>query len=144
MPEGGPAPVKPKGKTLCEVFSAEEGARLKPISTTRLLVKALKKPTTDEERLNKTEKAWLQEMRTRGLKGIRIMEFTLKLADDTRYTPDFSHIAPDGRLVFYEVKGWFRDDAKVKIKVAARKFSEFDFVLVRKTKNGWTEDTVKP
>lgn len=47
---------------------------------------------------------------------------TLKLADDTRYTPDFLVMMADGTLECWEAKGFFRDDAKVKIKVAARLF----------------------
>jgi hypothetical protein len=47
---------------------------------------------------------------------------TLKLADDTRYTPDFLVQDLDGSLRLEEVKGFWRDDAKVKIKVAAAQF----------------------
>ena len=47
---------------------------------------------------------------------------TLKLAKDTRYTPDFAVINKNGELEFHEVKGFMRDDALVKIKVAAEMF----------------------
>ena len=49
-------------------------------------------------------------------------QYTLKLANDTRYTPDFAVMLADGTLEFWEVKGFWRDDAKVKIKVAAAMF----------------------
>lgn len=47
---------------------------------------------------------------------------TVKLAHDTRYTPDFLVQLPDGELQLHEVKGHFEDDALVKVKVAAELF----------------------
>jgi len=49
--------------------------------------------------------------------------YTFKLADDTRYTPDFAVMLANSELEFWEVKGFWRDDAKVKIKVAAAMFN---------------------
>ena len=43
----------------------------------------------------------------------------LRLADATFYTPDFAVLAADGVLECHEVKGYWHDDARVKIKVAA-------------------------
>ena len=66
--------------------------------------------------------------------------YTLKLADDTRYTPDFAVLTPDCELEFHETKGVpFRDDAKVKLTVAAEYFPH-RFLLVRQDKatKGWT------
>jgi len=56
--------------------------------------------------------------------------FTFKLAPDTRYTPDFVVMLPDGTLEIHEVKGHMEDDAWVKLKVAASLFP-FRAVLVR-------------
>lgn len=61
---------------------------------------------------------------------------TLKLADDTRYTPDFFVMLKGGDLECHEVKGFWRDDARVKIKVAAALFP-FQFLAVSKSKSGW-------
>lgn len=47
---------------------------------------------------------------------------TFKLAEGSRYTPDFNVMFADGRLEQHEVKGRWIDDAKTKIKVAADKF----------------------
>jgi hypothetical protein len=66
---------------------------------------------------------------------------TLKLADDTRYTPDFAVMLTNGTIEMHEVKGFMRDDARVKLRVAARLFP-FVFRLARKTKDGWTEELV--
>lgn len=59
---------------------------------------------------------------------------TLKLADDTRYTPDFVVMLDDGTIEFHETKALmangkplFQDDARVKLKVAAKLFPMFRF-----------------
>ena len=100
--------------------------------------------TTDEDRLNKTEAAFLAYLRASHVEHLAIQAITLKLADDCRYTVDFTGIR-EGRLMAWEVKGFFRDDAKVKIRVAARMFPWILFVLVRKQKGGgWTLKEVNP
>jgi hypothetical protein len=101
-------------------------------------------PSTDEAKLNKTEAAYLQLLRTFNYKYLGIQNITLKLADDCRYSCDFNFIDGVGLWHFHEVKGFFRDDAKVKIKVAARLFPMFHFCVVRKTKEGWDFTEVKP
>lgn len=60
----------------------------------------------------------------------------LKLADKTFYTPDFFVMLITGELECHEVKGFWEDDARVKIKVAAEKFP-FRFKAVKKSKDGW-------
>ena len=52
---------------------------------------------------------------------------TLKLAPDTRYTPDFVVITREGEIQFHETKGRWLDDALVKIKVAANLFPWAEF-----------------
>lgn len=61
---------------------------------------------------------------------------TLKLAKATRYTPDFVAITKAGEVVVYECKGFWRDDARVKIKVAADQYP-FRFVAVQLVKRQW-------
>ena len=56
---------------------------------------------------------------------------TLKLATDCRYTPDFVEQLADGTLDVIEVKGHWRDDAKVKLRVAAQLYP-FRFRAVKK------------
>lgn len=43
----------------------------------------------------------------------------LRLADNTFYTPDFAVMAADGVIECHEVKGFWTDDARAKIKIAA-------------------------
>jgi len=68
----------------------------------------------------------------------------LRLADQTWYTPDFYVLAADGRIIFYEVKGFWRDDARVKLKVAADKYPQYWFVAVQEKKSEWVEEWIKP
>jgi hypothetical protein len=55
------------------------------------------------------------------------------------FCPDFAAVEPDGRLVLIELKGgWFRDDARVKTKVAASLYPHFGWLLVfRERRHGW-------
>lgn len=90
--------------------------------------------------MNKTEKAWAIILEAHKRNGdIILWKFeavTFKLAADTRYTPDFMVIDKYGAIRFDEVKGFWRDDAKVKIKVAANQFP-FTFQSVMLDKGSW-------
>jgi len=100
---------------------------------------------TDEEKLNKTEKAYLAVLRSLGVKNLGIQSITLKIADDCRFTPDFNYVDESERTVLIDVKGWQREDAFIKIKVAARIFTQFKFQIVKKDKNiGWDVREIKP
>lgn len=66
---------------------------------------------------------------------------TFKLADDTRFTPDFMVLAADGVLELHETKGFMRDDARVKLKVCAEMFP-FRVKLVKKVKGGFTVENL--
>lgn len=52
-----------------------------------------------------------------------------KLADNTYYSPDFVVMNKDSEIELHEVKGYFMDDAKVKIKIAAAQFPFKFFVI---------------
>lgn len=101
------------------------------------------KPTTDESKLNKLEMSWLETMRLRHYQDIGTQDVTLKLGADLRYTPDFRAIV-NGRFTFFECKGFFREDSRVKLLATARQFRMFDFYLVTKEKGKWVEVLVKP
>ena len=95
--------------------------------------------------MNKTEARYAQyldtmvrlgQVRSHLYEGIK-----LRLADKkTFYTPDFFVVRPDMTIECHEVKGFWRDDARIKIKVAATLFP-FRFVAVKaQTKrdgDGW-------
>ena len=105
------------------------------------------KPIIPESTMNKTEArfadyleqlkhmkeivAWRFEpikfVLARNVKGAR---------NSTTYTPDFLAVYPD-HFTFFEVKGFWRDDALVKIKVAAELFPWVDWQAVRWQKGEW-------
>lgn len=64
----------------------------------------------------------------------------LRLADNTFYSPDFVVMTATYALECHEVKGFWTDDARVKIKVAASIFP-FRFIAVtkrpKKAGGGW-------
>ena len=69
---------------------------------------------------------------------------TLKLADDCRYTPDFHFWALDGVLEFHETKGHWREDARIKIKMAAELFPNCRFVACQRIKGQWARERFYP
>lgn len=93
--------------------------------------------------MNKTEVAYEQVLLGEKMNGkvrdFRFEAVKLKLADKTFYTPDF-YVVTNERIEFHEVKGFWEDDARVKIKVAAQMFPEFLFVAVKKVKGGWERE----
>lgn len=100
--------------------------------------------------MNKTEARYadrLEQMKAAG--EILWYDFdviTFRLAKKCTYTPDFLVMLSDGTLECHECKGFWADDAKVKIKVAADKFP-FRFVAMKerakKHGGGWvTEDFI--
>lgn len=73
--------------------------------------------------MNKLEAAYAQHLDVRRHLG-EVARFDyeavkLKLAPSTFYTPDFRVILADGSEEYHEVKGFWEDDARVKIKTAA-------------------------
>ena len=92
-------------------------------------------------KMNNAELAYSKTLALRKMAG-KILWYsfegiTLRLADRTTYTPDFVVMLANGELELHEVKGFWTDDAKVKVKVAAEKFP-FRFIAVRMVK-GVTE-----
>ncbi len=94
--------------------------------------------------MNKTERRFFEEMSasTRVVKILR-EPYKLRLAGRTWYTPDFVVwplvFVGDCRPACVEVKGFMRDDAAVKLKVAASLYAaEWRWLLVtRAGRHGW-------
>lgn len=96
-------------------------------------------------KMNKTEAEYADMLAARLVAGeIKWYEFEgvkLRLADNTFYSPDFIVMAADGVIEIHEVKGFWRDDARVKIKVAAAKHPFRFYAISKKTKKqggGWS------
>lgn len=85
--------------------------------------------------MNGTEQAYHEHLAQRQHAGeiswFKFESMTFKLADDTRYTPDFMVMLADGQLQAHEVKGYWTDDARVKTKVAASLFP-IEFIAIKK------------
>ena len=95
--------------------------------------------------MNKTEQAYAdflgQQKQAQHILWYKFEGVKLRLADNTFYTPDFVVMLANGALQLREVKGFWRDDAKVKIKVAADIYP-FQFIAVKvrpkKDGGGWS------
>jgi hypothetical protein len=93
-------------------------------------------------KMNKTETRYASMLEGRRIAG-ELLRYeyeavTFKLADDCRYTPDFFVITQAGGVEFHEVKGahiW--EDARVKIRVAARNFDCFTFYMAQYKAGEW-------
>jgi hypothetical protein len=85
--------------------------------------------------LNKTERRYLEILRQREeLVWIGVHTFRLRMAANTHYTPDFATLDKDGLFTMIDTKGAFtREDAQLKIKLAARMFPMFRWVKAELT-----------
>lgn len=63
--------------------------------------------------------------------------FKLRLAENTTYSPDFCYQEDDGTLTVVETKGYWRDDAIAKTKIAAAQFPWFRFMAVQWEGGAW-------
>ena len=91
--------------------------------------------------LNKTELAYQNHLETLKSAGAilwyKFEGVKLRLADNTFYTPDFAVMSSDGVMEMREVKGFWQDDARAKIKIAADMYPfRFMAVKVRAKKDG--------
>lgn len=93
---------------------------------------------------NKTELAYEEALKALQRDGqiawFKFEGVKLRLADNTFYTPDYAVMLTNGQMEMHEVKGFWQDDARVKIKIAAELFP-FRFLAVRpkpkKDGGGW-------
>lgn len=73
--------------------------------------------------MNKTEAAYAATLELRRATGevlwFKFEGLKFRLADNTFYTPDFAVMLASGALEAHEVKGFWQDDARAKIKIAA-------------------------
>ena len=86
--------------------------------------------------MNKLETEWDEHLAAELAAG-RISAYwyepvSLRLAKGASYKPDFMVIDADGYVELHETKGYMQEAANVRIKVAADKFPQFVFRLVKK------------
>ena len=93
--------------------------------------------------MNKTEELYaakLGVMKHCGeIQDYRFEAMKLRLTKLTFYTPDFM-VTRDDQIEFHEVKGFWEEDARVKIKMAAEIYPEFLFVAVQYKKREWVKE----
>lgn len=105
---------------------------------------------TEPSTMNKTEAAYqhrLEMLKRAGeILDYKFEPFKLILAPKTTYTPDFLVILKN-EIQVHEVKGFWRDDARVKIKIAAEMFYWMRFFAVQKANkklsSKWTFEEFK-
>lgn len=83
------------------------------------------------ERMNKTEAKFYKKLVEQQWDEIHFEAIKFRLADQTWYCPDFvTKDYDDEHYYVWEVKGFWRDDARVKIKVAADQYPMLKFTAV--------------
>lgn len=91
--------------------------------------------------MNKTEMAYAATLDQRKVIGqvvwYKFEGLKFRLADNTFYTPDFAVMLAGGELEAHEVKGFWQDDARAKIKIAADMYPlKFVAIQARTKKEG--------
>lgn len=71
------------------------------------------------------------------IRAWRYEAITFKLADGVRYTPDFLVTEQDGSMSLREVKGFMREAARVRLKIAVEMYPTFAWFLVWARKGGF-------
>lgn len=98
--------------------------------------------------MNQTERdyaSYLELLRVSGdISWYKFEALKLRLADNTFYTPDFMVMLGNAEMQCHEVKGFWTDDARVKIKVAADMYP-FRFYAIKKQPKkaggGWVTES---
>ena len=107
--------------------------------------RAWKRATKVAGRMNKLEAAYAERLDSFVKMGLissfKYEAVKLRLADNTFYTPDFMVVGSDGTIAMHETKGYWEDDARVKIKVAAEMFPFFIFIGAQFKRKTWELET---
>lgn len=98
---------------------------------------------------NSTEADYENLLETRRCIGevlwYRFEGITLRIAKGVSYTPDFVVMLASGEIELHEVKGYWRDDARAKTRVAAEQFP-FRIIAItrpsRKKGAGWVFEEI--
>lgn len=123
------------GTTVHTPPYATSTAAVKPVRRDRALGRL------EAGTMNSTETAYAEHLELRRRAGeIVAFDFEaikLRLAKRTFYEPDFLVTMADGSIEIHEVKGGpIEDDSAVKIKVAAKQFPCFKFIIARRLRSG--------
>ena len=117
--------------------------KVQPPEKTQIRAKA----QLEEDGMNKTERAYsLVLTRHPDVHKWYFESVNLRVGvGKSWYRCDFFVIKADGKIEMHEVKGFWRDDALVKIRAAQLRYPAFKFIVVKKTKGGFhLSDAVSP
>jgi hypothetical protein len=125
--------------------------RAQAIAQAKTLEPRGSKPPEPKPRMNKTETAYGEFLEGERLAGRltwwRFEAAKVVIATGTKrawFTPDFAVIRPDGRIEFHETKGWWRESARLRIKVAAGLYPWARFVGVKRAGGAWDYEEFEP
>lgn len=99
-------------------------------------------------KMNRTEADWAKQLeilkRAGEILDFRFEGLKFRLAPSTFYTPDFFVVRADGSAELHEVKGFWRDDARVKFKVAAALYPWFTWQAIQRgKKQAWEIEVIR-
>lgn len=104
------------------------------------------KPAQAFGRMNKLERAYwdllMLRLRAGEIVWAAYEPMKFRIGDNTFFSPDFGLMLPDGAIEWHETKGFWRDDARVKIKVAAEMYWMFSFVAVTRKGREWQYEPI--
>ncbi len=94
-------------------------------------------------KMNKTEAEFAMILEARAnhneIKQAKFEQIKIRIGEGCWYIPDFFVERHVGKPLFIEIKGFLRDDARVKFLAAKELHTWADFEMWRKTKNGWLQ-----
>jgi len=101
-----------------------------------------KKPSDEwDDGMNKLERgySWFLDVLVKDgvVLKYRFGSVKLRLADRTWYTADFQVRMASGAVAIVETKGFCRDDAVVKFKVARELYPEYQWMMIGKKDGHW-------
>lgn len=107
---------------------------------------AIKQPSPYD---SKTEALYAQQLdhalTTGAITGYWAHPGSLKLGEKLHYSPDFLVQTALGELEYHEVKGGFvRDDARVKLRAAAKIYFCYRFIQAQYHRKTWTITIILP
>jgi hypothetical protein len=130
----------PNGRGGWKKVAANPAAPIQPplFPTPAAKVSAVNAPGKRMNKLEARYAAFLDVQKSAGILARWDFEpEKLRLADGSYYIPDFRIVWPDGSITFDETKGFWRDDARTKIKVAAA-LHPYRFRAVRWVQGSWS------
>lgn len=128
-------------RLIKKVLQAEDRKRYAPVLASFL-------PHGREKMRSKLERAYADRLdllvKLGEIRAWRYEPTKFHLANRCTYTPDFEVEMLDGKIEYHETKGWGREDAIIKLKMAARLNQDHVFKLVKRERSRWIIKIVKP